>query len=138
VETGKPDDRKSGFWETTLHPLLLQSGCQFHMEPNLAVSHQKHFGFWEYLQQRFYYSRYYASLITRQRSSLFRLIRSAACAILPLLLMQRILSCGFSKRRFTKELLLSTPLLLVFTTVWAAGETAGYLLGAGKSLSLIE
>lgn len=138
LEASQAEDRKSGFWETTLHPALLQRGCQFRLEPSLAVSHQKHFGFWEYLRQRFYYSRYYASLITRQRSHLFRLLRSAACFILPALLMQRILSCGFSKRRFLKELLLSVPLLLVFTTVWAAGEMAGYQLGAGHSLSLIE
>jgi hypothetical protein len=138
LESSLAEDRKSGFWETTLHPTLLQGGCQFRMEAGLAVSHQKHFGFWEYLWQRFYYSRYYASFITRQRSLSFRLFRSVACTLLPALLMQRILSCGFSKHRFLKELLLSTPLLLVFTTIWAVGEVVGYLLGEGNSLSLIE
>jgi len=138
LESSQAEDRKNGFWETTLHPALLQRGCRFRMEPRLAVSHQKHFGFWEYIQQRFYYSRYYASLIMRQRSWLYRLIRSVACAILPVLLIYRILSCGYSKHRFLKELLLSLPLLIIFTIVWAVGEVAGYLLGAGQSLSLIE
>jgi glycosyltransferase involved in cell wall biosynthesis len=138
LEINQPEDRSGAFWETSLHPGLLLRGCQFRMEPDLVVSHQKHFGFFEYLRQRYHYSRYYAGFLTRQRSRLFRLIRSAACIILPVILMQRILSCVFSKRRFLKELLLSSPLMLVCTTVWAIGEMAGYLLGVGHSLSLIE
>lgn len=138
LEFNQPEDRKGAFWETSLHPGLLLRGCQFRMESDLVVSHQKHFGFFEYLRQRYHYSRYYASFLTRQRSRLFRLIRSAACIILPIILMQRILSCVISKRRFLKELLFSSPLMLVCTTTWAIGEMAGYLLGAGHSLSLIE
>jgi hypothetical protein len=138
VDASRAEDRKSGFWETTLHPMLLQRGYQFRIESGMAVSHKKHFGIWEYIRQRYYYSRYYASLITQRRGQSFRFVRSVACVLLPALLMQRILSCGFSKGRFLKELLLSVPLLLVFTTVWAIGEMAGYLLGAGQSLSLIE
>ncbi len=138
VESSQPEDRKSGFWETTLHPMLLQRGGQFRMEPGMVVSHQKHFSIWEYIQQRFYYSRYYASIIAQQRNCFFRLLRSVACILLPVLLMKRILSCGFSKRRFAKELILSVPLLLVFTMVWAIGEMVGYLFGVGQSFSLIE
>ena len=138
VESSAAEDRKGGFWEITLHPMLLQRGYQFHMEPNMVVSHQKHFGVWEYIRQRYHYSRYYAGFSTQRRSLLFRLFRLATCILLPPLLMQRILSSGFSKRRFLKELLLSVPLLLVFTTVWALGEMVGYLLGAGQSLDRIE
>jgi glycosyltransferase involved in cell wall biosynthesis len=138
LESSLVEDRKSAFWETSLHPVLVQRGCQFRMEPDIVVSHQKHFGSIEYLQQRYHYSRYYASFITRQRSWLYKLVRSAACVILPVLLMYRILFCGFSKRRFMKELLLSLPLLVVFSTVWAVGEMTGYLFGTGHSLSLIE
>jgi hypothetical protein len=108
------------------------------MVPDLVVLHKKHFGFFEYVQQRFHYSRYYAGFITRKRSWLYKLVRTTACLILPVLLLKRIVSCGLSKHRHRKELMLSLPLLFIFTVVWSAGEVAGYLTGAGHSLSLIE
>jgi len=138
LEIGLPEDRTHAFWETSLHPILLQRGCQFRIEPDVTISHQKHFGFFEFIQQRFLYSRYYASFITRGRSWLYKLVRSITCIILPVVLLKRILSCGLSKHRYLKELMLSLPLLCVFTVVWSVGEAAGYLTGAGHSLSLIE
>lgn len=138
MEVLRPDELKGDFWENTLHQELQRCGYPFRMEPVLCVSHQKSFGFIEYLRQRYLYSRYYAGTITRTHSPLLRLARSLACTVLPALLMKRILSCGFSKDRFHKELVYSVPLLLVFTIVWAIGEVAGSLLGPGDSLAQIE
>lgn len=138
LEISHPEDRNHAFWETSIHPALLKRGCQFRIEPDVTISHQKHFGFFEFIQQRFHYSRYYAGFITRESSRLYRLLRSSACILLPIVLLMRILSCGLSKHRYLKELLLSLPMVFVFTVVWSAGEAGGYLMGAGRSLSLIE
>jgi glycosyltransferase involved in cell wall biosynthesis len=138
LELSQPEDRKRAFWETSLHPDLIERGCQFRMEPDLVVWHQKHFGFLEFLHQRFHYSRYYAGIVTHRRSRSFKLVRSAGCVILPVLLLWRILSCGLSKQRYRRQLLMSLPMLFVFTTVWAAGEMTGCLLGVGRSLSLVK
>jgi hypothetical protein len=138
LEESPPEDLAKGFWENVLHPHLLRRGRQFRVEPRLKVLHQKHIGFFEYLGQRYYYSRSYAGGRTYDRSLLFRFAYSVACTILPAILLKRILSCGFSKHRFRRELVLSTPLLLCFTAVWAFGEMVGSLLGPGQSLALIK
>lgn len=138
LEENPPEDLAKGFWENVLHPHLLRRGSQFRVEPGLKVLHQKHSGFFEYLGQRYYYSRSYAGARTHDRSLLFRIAYSVACTILPIILLKRILSCGFSKHRFRRELVLSTPLLVCFTVVWAFGEMVGSLFGAGQSLALIK
>lgn len=138
LEGSLPEDLARGFWENTLHPDLLLRGCQFRMEPGLRVSHQKRIGFFEYLGQRYHYSRSYAGSLTHDRSLLFRIAYSVACTVLPAILLKRILSCGFTKHRFRKELVLSIPLLIGFTTIWAFGEMVGSLFGPGQSLGLIK
>ena len=138
LEESQSEDRIKGFWESTIHPELLRRGYQFRIEPGLQVSHQKHFGFLAFLEQRYHYSRAYAGSRMQRRNFFFRIAYSLACLFLPVLLMQRILSCGWGKQRFRKELILSTPLLACFTAVWGIGEMVGSLFGAGSSLSYIR
>jgi hypothetical protein len=57
---------------------------------------------------------------------------------LPPLLMVRISRQVLGKRRHVGKLIASLPLLAVFTTSWAAGEIAGYLFGAGRSLERVK
>lgn len=138
LEASPLENLAKGFWENILHPQLLQRGFHLRLELGLNVSHQKHIGFFEFIEQRFHYSRSYAGARTLNRSWLFRIAYSVACTILPVILLKRILSCGFSKRRFHKELVLSTPLLICFTVVGAVGEIVGSLFGPGQSLALIK
>lgn len=138
LETGSLEAMADGFWDSTLHPDLRRHGFQFRMDPNLKVLHQKHIGFFEFIEQRFLYSRYYAGTLTRDWSLVYRAGYAIACIALPVILLHRILSCGFAKRTFQKELLLSMPLLVSFTLVWAFGEMLGSLFGRGASLALIR
>lgn len=138
LETGSLEAMSNGFWDSTLHPELQRRGYKFRMEPNLRVLHQKHIGFFEFIEQRYLYSRYYAGSLARDRSLLYRAAYSFACLALPVILLYRILSCGFAKRAFQRELLLSTPFLVTFTLVWAFGEMVGSLFGRGASLALIR
>ena len=39
-----------------------------------------------------------------------------------------------SRGRRRRELLAATPLILLYTTVWAIGEAIGYAVGGGRSL----
>ncbi|MEW6083109.1 MAG: glycosyltransferase [Chloroflexota bacterium] len=138
LETGSLEAMSNGFWDSALHPELRRRGFKFRMEPNLRVLHQKQFGFFEFIEQRFLYSRYYAGSLVRDRSFFYRAAYSFACLGLPVILLHRILSCGFAKRMFQKELLLSTPFLMTFTLVWAFGEMVGSLFGRGASLASIR
>jgi len=137
LETVSRDEFIKGFWENNLHVALLKRGYKFRMEPGLQVSHQKHIGFFEFLQERYHYSHLYANSRMNDRALLFRMAYSLACMILPVVLMKRILFCGISKHRFYKELVLSIPLLFCFTAVWAFGEMVGSLFGTGRNLTLI-
>jgi hypothetical protein len=62
-----------------------------------------------------------------------RLIRAAACAVLPAVLMWRTLSSVLGKRRDTARVLKASGALALITLAWSIGECAGYLLGVGDS-----
>jgi hypothetical protein len=129
---------QQGFWETTLHGKLLAKGEKFLLEPSIVVYHKKNFGFFYFISQRYHYSRYYAGVLFARASLPRRAFRSAATLAVPPLLMTRIVSRVVRKKRYGQKLLLATPLLAVFTTVWAFGELVGCLLGPGQSLSKVE
>ena len=138
LKAGSLEAMANSFWDGALHPELRKRGFQFRMEPSLRVLHQKHIGLFEFIEQRFLYSRYYAGGRASNWNLFYRTGYSIACFALPVILLYRILSCGFSKRMFQKELLLSTPYLLIFTLVWAFGEMVGSLFGRGDSLASIR
>ena len=123
-----------GFWESTLHPILRRRGERFFSSPSVVVYYRKHFGFRQFLRQRYHYSRYYAGEVVAGAAWLRRLLRMAAASALPAVLLGRIVARVASKRRHLRELALSSPMLMIFTAVWAAGEAVGALLGPGRSL----
>lgn len=127
-----------GFWESTLHPKLRARGDRFFLEPSIVVYHKKEFGFRYFLGQRYHYSRYYAGTLFGGAGPAKRVLRGAASLALPPLLVGRIAARIFRKRRHLKELLLTTPLLAIFTGTWAVGEAVGCVLGPGQSLNEIE
>ena len=51
-----------GFWETTLHPLLVASGRTLFSTNKMRIYHCKKFSLRLFLSQRFIYSRYFAGL----------------------------------------------------------------------------
>lgn len=125
----------AGFWESTLHPKLLARGEKFFCDPAIVVRHKKSFGFGYFVSQRYHYSRYYAGTLTGNWSVTRRWARGVASLALPVVLLTRIASRVKSHR---KELLLASPLLAVFTLVWAWGEVVGCFFGPGRSLERIE
>lgn len=123
-----------GFWESTLHPILRRRGERFLSSPSVVVYYKKRFGFGQFLRQRYHYSRYYAGEVVAGTAWLRRLLRMAAASALPAVLLGRIIARVARKRRHLRELALSSPMLVIFTAVWAAGEAVGALLGPGRSL----
>ena len=127
-----------GFWETTLHPRLLERGEKFFLEPDILVSHKKHFPFAYFSSQRFVYSRYYAGLLAQKMSLPGRAARGVASFALPPLLLYRIVRGVTAKGGRTRELIQTIPLLAVFTAIWGMGEVVGCFFGPGDSLKDIE
>src|SRR5258706_2248485 len=134
-------DRKAlvgGFWETTVHPLLLRQGARLMFANEVRVSHCKHFGLMEFLAQRFLYSRYYAGHRFGHGAWPKRIAAILLSPLLPFLLLWRFQRGALRRRRYWKEFVSLAPLLALFALVWAIGEVAGYALGPGNALARLE
>lgn len=134
-------DRKTlteGFWETTLHPILLKKGFTLYSTNRIRLFHSKKFSLALFLKQRFIYSRYYAGLRFKPSQQLHRLIACGATVLLPPLLFYRMIKQIRLKKRLRKELLQASPYLALFILVWAVGEMWGYAFGSATALQEIE
>src|SRR5439155_4052144 len=56
------DHIKANFWECFLHEQLAKKGVKFLSVPSIVVVHKKEFGFFDFLSQRFHYSRSFAGM----------------------------------------------------------------------------
>jgi hypothetical protein len=127
-----------GFWETTVHPILLRRGQILYSANSIRVYHKKRFSFRLFAKQRFLYSRYYAGRRFGRRQIASRWTACAMTLVLPPLLLLRIIGGVLAKRRLRAELMAALPNLGAFVVIWAAGEMVGYLFGSGRALSQIE
>jgi glycosyl transferase family 2 len=128
----------SGFWETTLHPQLINQNHKLFSTNKIKLFHSKKFSLKLFLCQRFIYSRYYAGLRFKSSQYSHRLLACCATVLLPPLLLYRMIKQIRAKNRLRKELLSASPYLTLFVLIWAAGEMWGYVFGAGKALAAIE
>lgn len=128
---------RRGVWETWLHRHLRAKGIELFREPAAVVEHAKGFGFFEFLGQRYHYSRAYAGLRNHELGWK-RLIYFFGSPLLVPLVVCRILGNVRARRRYGRQLLLATPLILVYTGAYAAGEAVGYVLGGGDSLLRVK
>jgi glycosyltransferase involved in cell wall biosynthesis len=136
-------DRESlaaGFWELTVHPRLLADGRRFRLVPDAVILHRKRFGFFEFITQRFHYSRHFAGQrCARTARTLARRWLYAALALaLPLVISIRIGGRVWGRPAYRGAFLRSLPALSVFSLSWGIGESVGYLFGSGDSLRKIE
>jgi hypothetical protein len=131
-------DRKlltSGFWETTVHPCLLERGMKLYSTNSIRIFHCKKFSFRLFASQRYIYSKYFAGLRTAQQGLPRRILMAGASVVLPALLLYRSIKQARSKGRFDSRFRSALPPLLVFYGIWAVGEMAGYLRGSGDALA---
>jgi hypothetical protein len=124
---------RAGHWESRLHPRLRSRGIALWCEPEAVIEHAKDFGFVEFVSQRYHYSRSYAgtrnALLGRRRW-----LYAAASPLLVPVAFARILRNVRGRPRYRRAFRRATPLILVYTVVWAFGEGVGYLFGGGRSI----
>jgi hypothetical protein len=128
---------RQGVWETWLHHHLQQRGIDLFRNPRAVVGHAKGFGFFEFLFQRYHYSRAYAGL-RNPELGWKRVIYCLGSPLLVPLVSYRTVRNVWQRRRYGRELILATPLILVYTGAYAVGEAVGYLLGGGDSLLRVK
>lgn len=127
-----------GAWENRLHDAMRAAGVHLVCKAELLVGHKKHFGFFEYIGQRFLYSRSYAGARMRNASLVKRLATGAAAFALPPLLLLRIEKSLAAKRVPTGRMLATLPFIGVFVISWGLGEVVGYWFGGGDALSRVR
>jgi hypothetical protein len=128
----------SGFWETTVHPLLLKKGMELYSTNSIKIYHSKKFSYALFARQRFIYSRYYAGLRFKKNELTRRVMACLASVVLPSLLLFRMFKQMRKKQRFFAEFKSALPILFIFTIIWALGEMVGYVFGPGNALAKIE
>jgi hypothetical protein len=127
----------TGFWETTVHPPLLEKGGRFCSLNELVMLHKKRFSWSLFASQRFIYSRYYAGRRFGNAALPKRAAASVASLALPPLLLIRAVQAA-RRKGLGREMWRASPHLLTFYCIWAIGESVGALRGPGKALAMIE
>jgi hypothetical protein len=121
-----------GTWEPLWHWRLASRGCRLVRDGSLLVVLTRRFTFSGFVSERFDYGRSFAAQRVAGASAARRALFTIGCAVLPVVVVVRILRDVLPKRRHLAWLLLSLPYLAVFACVWAAGEAVGYATGATK------
>lgn len=129
---------ESGAWENRLHDAFRRDGIPLTCHPEIVVGHKMHYTIGLYVSQRYLYSRSYAGARSGDLGLVKRCMHGIACALLPPVLMARIVARVFPKKTYRAQLAKSLPLLMLFVVAWAAGEFVGYVFGAGRSLSQVR
>jgi hypothetical protein len=128
---------RAGRWETWLHARLQERGFTLHADPEMVVGHDKDFGIREFIGQRYHYSRAYAGMRNPELGWRRALYLAGSAALVPLMY-ARIYRNVRASGRYGRELRAASPLILLYTCVWAFGEAVGYALGGGGSLHKVR
>lgn len=129
---------EKGFWEATLHPVLLAKGVRFRAAPQMRVRRCGPFPFAYYLRQRYLFSRAFAGARRELLGSARRIAYLAAAPVVPLLLGVRMARRVAHDGRLKREFLRTLPWIAVALAVYAAGEWVGYAAGPGRALLEVE
>lgn len=127
-----------GRWENRLHDQMRADGVRLERRASLLVGHKKHFGFFDYLSQRFLYSRSYAGARVAGAPLSKRAAIGAAALALPAVMFLRIEKSLAAKGVPAGRLLATMPFIAAFTVSWGLGEVAGYWFGAGDALRRVR
>lgn len=127
-----------GKWENRLHDAMRTDGVVLECRPDIVVGHKKHFGFFEYLSQRYLYSRSYAGARVRGAPLMKRVVMGAAGVLLPPLLLLRIMRSLGAKQVAAGLRLKTAPLIGLFVVSWGIGEVVGYWFGDGGALARVR
>lgn len=124
------------FHEPTVHGALRAIGESLWLEPQIVVYQQRNLNLRAAIRDRYAFGRLFASTRFVDLSVPQRLFYSLLSLSLPVVLVARVASHIFRKRRCVGEFVRALPYLILISTVWAAGEFLGYLTGrAEESLS---
>lgn len=124
---------REGSWEGRLHARLRERGFQLYLDANAVIDHAKDFGFGEFASQRYHYSRSYAGTRNDELGAKRPLYALGSPLVMPLAAW-RIARNATRRGGYGHTLVRATPLIVAYSTIWAAGEAVGYAFGGGRSI----
>jgi glycosyltransferase involved in cell wall biosynthesis len=133
-----PDLMAQGYWEASLHPVLLAGGVRFLSVPAMIVRHRGPFDYGYYLRQRYLFSRAFAGHRAQGLPASRKLAYFVAAPVIPFLLLSRMAGRVWAKRCKLAKFAQALPLLMPAVAIYVAGEWVGYLAGPGDALSKVE
>jgi hypothetical protein len=117
------------FHETTVNWTLSGQGRTLWLSPRVVVRQQRSLSWGYALKERYEFGRLFAS--TRVAGAGFgrRLFYAGASAVLPMILLGRVVKNVAQKRRELGNFVRALPAILLLNFVWAWGEVVGYATG---------
>lgn len=127
----------AGKWESWLHARLRANGFELYLEPGAAIEYRRNFRVLEFVAQRFHYARAHADACNADLGWK-RIVYAVGAPLLVPVLYWRIARHVIDRQQYLRELILSTPFLVLYLIATAAGEGAGYVFGGGRSLRRVR
>ena len=119
------------YWETDLQKKLSKSGRGLWYFPEIAVVHHRRCTPSKFLLEKFNYSRYFAARRFDHKG--IALLYAIGCALLPAIVLIRLLATFSENGKLYSEFFVCVPFLIAISITWAAGEFVGYTFGSGNS-----
>jgi hypothetical protein len=118
------------YHETVVHAALVERGHEMWLTPTIVVWQARgELRLKEALRERYVWGRSFAGTRVSGFSVAKRLAYSGFSAFLPFLMTHRLARGAFIRGDHNGTFLKALPLIFLLTTVWAAGEFAGYFTG---------
>ena len=129
---------EEGRWESWINDRLRADGARLRSTNAAVARHIKTFKLGYFLRQRYHFAKSYAGMRRPDQSRLKRLLYAIGSFALPFLLTLRVSKTVFAKKRELGWFLVCLPLIFLFFSVGAIGESLGYAFGSGSSLERVE
>jgi hypothetical protein len=123
------------FHEPLVHEALLANDESLWFSPNIIAHQQRTLSLLSAIKDRYSFGRLFGSGRVASASLVRRLLYAVFAVILPPVLVGRVGLHVFQKRRCVNQFFKALPVLTFLSTIWAIGESMGYLTGQpGASL----
>lgn len=121
---------------------IRSEGAELICDPAIETYFANSFRLVPFLMQRYRNARCFASTRSKEMTKLKRLTYFGGSPLLLIVLLRRIISAIVPKKRYTKQLIFSSPFLVAAVTFWSLGEAIGYLTdscqGCSRSLTFVS
>jgi hypothetical protein len=123
-----------GFYDVFVHRRWADEGLRLRASGTIVV-HQVNFRQWSHVTRMpYHHGRGFAGSRFASAGRPLRTLAGISALFLPILSTARIMKLAVERGRFGR-LTQAFPWIVLFTTSWSLGESAGYLFGPGDSLS---